>query len=123
GAVEMMRVLTAILILALQQGKTIPPPGVQIPAADRTELEAGVKQLGAEIDALKAKHADLIPDVQIYHKAVDWALRHDEFFNVKEVGAAKDLLKTGLDRAKQLADGKPAWTTATGLIPRGYVSK
>jgi len=119
----MTRALLAILILALQQGKQIPPPGVQIPPADRAELEAGVKHLGAEIDALKSKHADLLPDVQIYHKAVDWALRYDEFFNVKEVGAAKELLKTGLDRAKQLAEGKPAWTTATGLIPRGYVSK
>jgi dienelactone hydrolase len=119
----MTRVLLAILLLAFQQGKQIPPPGVQIPAGDRAELEAGVKQLGAEIDALKSKQADLIPDVQIYHKAVDWALRHDEFFNVKEVGAAKDLLKVGLERARQLADGKPAWTTATGLIPRGYVSK
>jgi dienelactone hydrolase len=65
----MTRVLLAILLLALPQGKQIPPPGVQIPAADRTELEAGVKQLGAEIDALKSKHADLMPDVQIYHKA------------------------------------------------------
>src|ERR1051325_8751920 len=128
----MSRVLLAALLLAFQQlvlseaqqgrvegGKQIPPPGVPIPAADRAELEAGVKHLGAEIDALKSKHADLLPDVQIYHKAVDWALRYDEFFNVKEVGAAKELLKTGLDRAKQLAEGKPAWTTATGLIPRG----
>jgi dienelactone hydrolase len=119
----MTRVLLAVLLLTLQQGKQIPPPGVPIPAADRTELEAGVKQLGAEIEALKAKHADLLPDVQIYHKAVDWALRFDEFHNVKEVGPAKDLLKIGLERAKQLADGKPAWTAATGLLARGYVSK
>ncbi|MBI3854254.1 MAG: prolyl oligopeptidase family serine peptidase, partial [Planctomycetes bacterium] len=119
----MTRWLLVAVLLSLQQGKQIPPPGVQIPAADRTELEAGVKHLGAEIDGLKAKHGDLLPDVQIYHKAVDWALRHDEFFNVKEVAAAKDLLKVGLDRAKQLAEGKPAWTTATGLVPRGYVSK
>src|SRR5262245_21055951 len=119
----MTRAILAVLLLAFQQGKTIPPPGVQIPAAERAELEAGVKQLGAEIESLKSKHADLLPDVQIYHKAVDWALRYDEFFNVKEVAAATDLLKVGLERAKQLAEGKPAWATATGLIPRGYVSK
>jgi pimeloyl-ACP methyl ester carboxylesterase len=119
----MTRGLLAILLLALQQGKQIPPPGVPIPAADRAELEAGVRQLGAEIEALKPKHADLLADVQIYHKAVDWALRHDEFFNVKEVGAARDLLKVGLERAKQLAEGKPAWATSVGLVPRGYVSK
>ena len=119
----MTRALLAILLLALQQGKQIPPPGVAIPDKDRAELEAGVKQLGAEIDALKSKHADLLPDVQIYHKAVDWALRYNEFFNVKEVPAAKELLRIGAERAKQLAEGKPAWTTATGLVPRGYRSK
>src|SRR5262245_34778277 len=119
----MTRAILAVLLLAFQQGKTIPPPGVQIPAAERAELEAGVKQLGAEIESLKSKHADLLPDVQIYHKAVDWALRYDEFFNVKEVAAAKELIKIGLERARQLAEGKPAWTTATGLLTRGYVSK
>jgi dienelactone hydrolase len=118
----MTRCLLAVLLLALQQSKQIPPPGVQIPPADRTELEAGVKQLAQEIGSIK-EHGDLLPDVQIYHKAVDWALRHDEFFNVKEVGTARDLLKTGMARAKELRDGKPSWTTATGLVPRGYRSR
>ena len=70
----MTRWLLALVFLALQQGKQIPPPGVQIPAPEGAELEAGVKQLAQEIDAIKDQ-ADLLPDVQIYQKAVDWALR------------------------------------------------
>src|SRR5262245_61534921 len=66
--------------------RRVPPPGLKISPADRAELEAGAAALGKEIDALrtelKSKPAllDLLPDVQIYHKAVDWALRYDEFF-------------------------------------------
>jgi pimeloyl-ACP methyl ester carboxylesterase len=33
------------------------------------------------------------------------------------------LLKLGLERAKLLKEGKTPWTTATGLVVRGYVSK
>jgi hypothetical protein len=108
--------------------RRIPPPGVAVPDADKAELAAGVEALGKEIESLrselKGKPAlDLLPDVQIYHKAVKWALDYNEIFNVKEIPVAKKHLKTGLDRAKQLREGAPAWNTATGAVPRGYVSK
>jgi dienelactone hydrolase len=113
--------------------RRIPPPGVQIPDADRKELERGVAELGREIEglktALKGKPAllELLPDVQIYHKAVDWGLRYDEFFNQKnpaaDVKAARGLLSTGMERATALQEGKSPWTTATGLVVRGYLSK
>jgi len=50
-------------------------------------------------------------------------LRYNEIFNVKEIPVAKKHLKTGLERAKQLREGAPAWNTAQGAVPRGYVSK
>ena len=65
----------------------------------------------------------LLPDVQIYHNAVRYALTYNEFFNIREVSVAKDLLEQGLERAKQLREGKAPWNTATGLVVRGYVSK
>jgi hypothetical protein len=108
--------------------RRIPPPGVAVPDADKAELSAGVEALAKEIDALRAElkgkpEAALLPDVQIYHKAIDWALRYNEIFNVKEIPVAKKHLKIGLERAKQLREGKPAWDTAKGPVPRGYVSK
>jgi hypothetical protein len=111
------------------QVRPVPPPGIKIPDADRGELQKGVAELGKEIDSLRAalrsKPAllDLLPDVQIYHKAVDWALRYDEFFDVKQVDVAKKQLALGMERAKELRAGKASWNTATGLVPRGYVSK
>ena len=109
--------------------RPVPPPGVTIAEADRQELMAGVAELGKEIDGLrdslqkKAALLELLPDVQIYHNAVRYALTYNEFFNLKEVPVAKALLKLGMERAKELRDGKAPWTTATGLVARGYVSK
>src|SRR6516225_3181928 len=92
--------------------RQIPPPGIRVPESDRAELQAGVKELGLQIDALRAdlkgKPAllELLPDVQIYHNAVRYALTYNEFFSTKEIPVAKALLKQGLERAKSLRDGK-----------------
>jgi dienelactone hydrolase len=109
--------------------RPVPAPGVAIPAADREELQKGVDALGKEIEdlrtALKDKPAllDLLPDVQIYYNAVRYPLKYNEFYGVKQVGTAKAFLKQGQERAKDLREGKSPWTTATGLLARGYVSK
>jgi dienelactone hydrolase len=104
-----------------QAPKTIPPPGIAVPAADRAELEAGLKTLQASIEKLKAN--PLVVDIQIYSEAVRYALQYNEFFAAGDIPKAKELLKHGQERADQLAAGKAPWTTATGLVARGYVSK
>lgn len=101
--------------------KPIPPPGVEVPAADRTQLEAGLARLSASIDKLKG--VKLLPDVQIFRDAVRFALLNNEFFKPDEIARAKDLLRQGQQRADDLANGRAPWTTATGLVVRGYVSK
>jgi hypothetical protein len=109
--------------------RRVPPPGISIPAIDRSELEAGVAELGKSIEALrselKSKPAllNLLPDVQIYHKAVDWALRYDEFYKTNEAQVARALLIQGMQRAEALRDGRAPWLTATGLVVRGYMSR
>lgn len=114
---------TALAQASAQQPpvKPIPPVGVEVPAADRTELENGLRRLKAAMD--KLKDHPLLPDVMIYHEAVRYALQYNEFFKLEEVFKAKLLLQHGEERAKQLAEGKAPWTTATGLVVRGYVSK
>lgn len=100
--------------------KQVPPAGKPIPDADRAELTKGVAELGAQIAALKGN--PLLPDVIIFHKAVDWALRYDEFMDAKHVKTAKDLLAEGKKRATELAAGTHSWTSATGLVVRGFRS-
>jgi dienelactone hydrolase len=101
--------------------KPVPPAGVEVPAADRTELENGLRRLKAAME--KLKDHPLLPDVMIYHEAVRYALQYNEFFKTEEIYKAKLLLQHGEERARQLAEGRAPWTTATGLIVRGYVSK
>ena len=109
--------------------RRVPPIGVPVPDKDKLELQNGLDALGKEIDALKlslAKKPDLlslVPDVQIYHKAVSYALKYDEFQKTNEFAAAKLLLQQGSDRAKQLREGKPTWTNVTGLVVRAFESR
>jgi len=111
--------------------RPVPPPGVAIPDADRAELQAGVEQLGKEIDDIAKEPKDrptlsyLLPDVQIYYNAVRYALQYNEFYGdpAKQVATAKAFLKQGHERAQALRDGKSPWTTAAGQIARGYVSR
>ncbi|HEX7900079.1 MAG TPA: prolyl oligopeptidase family serine peptidase [Planctomycetota bacterium] len=103
--------------------RPIPPPGVAVPDADKAQLEAGLKELRAAIDGLTEPNADLKADVEIFHKAVHWALRYNEIFNVREIPIARELLKAGMERAESLKNGLSQWTSSPGLIPKGYVSK
>lgn len=116
---------SALLLEAAQLKPTrVPPPGITFAEMDRAQLRAVTDALAQEINSLRsAKMSELLPDVEILHKAVDWALRYDEFYRSNEVGLARGLLKTGLERAKQLREGKPAWLSATGLVVRGYRSR
>ncbi len=116
-------------VTTVAPAKRLPPAGIAIAANDRAELTAGAAELRRRIDALAPTLAStptlarLLPDVEIYHKAVDWALRYDEFFDAKEVAVARRHLQTGHERLAQLRQGNPAWLEATGLVVRGYRSK
>jgi hypothetical protein len=109
--------------------RPVPPEGVTIKDSDRQELQTGVETLGQEIADMRKALAknpallDLLPDVQIFHNAVRYALTYNEFYDPKEVDVARKFLAQGMERAKALRDGKSPWTSQTGLVVRGYVSK
>lgn len=108
--------------------RPIPPPGVAIPGEERAALTAEAARLGAAIDEARARLAgkpalSYLPDVQIFHKAVDWALRYDEFYDAKQSEWATEQLKLGFSRLEALNQGKTPWLAQTGLVPRGYLSK
>jgi pimeloyl-ACP methyl ester carboxylesterase len=107
--------------------RPIPPPGVAVPEADRQRIQLGLDALAAAIDELKAQPAGpvshLLPDVEVFHRAVDQALRFGEFFQEREIALADKLLAEGLSRAQTLKHGDAPWTRQTGLVVRGYRSK
>jgi dienelactone hydrolase len=115
-----------VLLLAQDAAKVkpIPPPGNELSPADRAELEAGAAKLAKELESLRTELSGnpqllaLLPDVQIYHKAVDWPLRYRELIDPK---AARAALAEANDRVAQLRAGEPKWIHVTGV--RAYVSE
>ncbi len=111
------------------QVRRIPPPGIAVPDEVRLRLTGRVAQLGQALDALAGgedtprRPKALLPDIRIFHKAVDWALRHDEFFQTNEFAAADRLLDEASRRLSALEQGRPYWVEARGLVVRGYVSR
>ena len=109
--------------------RRVPPPGIKVPEADRAKLQEGVAALGAELKSLRGELASrpelvrVLPDVEVFHKAVDWALRYDEFFTTNNVKSGHELLRVANQRIQQLRTGSAPWINATGLAVRAYVSK
>ncbi len=114
---------------AVPPAKRLPPAGFAITKPEREELTAWALVLRREIDALSTELAATptllryLPDVEIFHKAVDWALRYDEFFAAKDVTTARELLGQGRRRAALMRKGQMPWLDDTGLVVRGYRSK
>jgi hypothetical protein len=107
--------------------RPVPPPGIEVPAEDRSKLEQALTDLGKSLDTIRASKnrnaTNLWPDVQIYHNAVRIALEHNEIWSTNEIKAAHQLLQRGLERAKSLEAGDAPWTKQGGLVVRGYISK
>ena len=107
----------------------VPAVGIEIPKNTRLALRERTDALGQAIDQLRVQFAEtppllrFLPDIQVYQKAVDWALRHRLFFKDSLFKNAVELLAEGTERAKQLANGKTPWTRQPGLIVRGYISR
>ena len=83
--------------------RQIPPPGVEVSAEDRAALGQQLELLAGRLTSLgqskDARAQSLLPDVEIFYRAVRDALAHDEFFSPGEVKSAFDLLRTGIERA------------------------
>jgi predicted esterase len=108
--------------------RKIPPQGIEVPREDRQRLKTAAEHLAQRVsEAKKSLHdksaRELLPDVEVCLKAVEYALAHDEFFSPKDADAADEILKLGEKRLDELLQpGSPTWVQQTGLVVRGYRS-
>jgi pimeloyl-ACP methyl ester carboxylesterase len=114
-----------VLVLATAVfGQSLPPTMPQPSGEDRKQLEAGLGELGRQIEGLRKDLKDrpnllgLLADVEIFHKAVRFPLEYGE---ICDAAKARRALETGMKRAALLRDGKTPWVSEGGV--RGYVSK
>ena len=111
--------------------RPVPPLGIEVPEDVRKQLGSGLEALRSDLDTTRAlftaakqtAQLALLPDVEIYHRAVHDALAYGEFYKPAEFKTAVALLEQGSDRLAQLRQGEPSWTSAQGLVARGYESK
>ena len=107
--------------------RQIPQPGITLTEKDKEYFEnknAELKQLIDQISRKKnTKLNELLPDVQIFHQAIKFALTHNEFLFEKDLKKAKEILTEGLKRGKSLLKGQAPWLMQKGLVVRGFISK
>ncbi|MDA0283844.1 MAG: prolyl oligopeptidase family serine peptidase [Planctomycetota bacterium] len=110
--------------------RLVPPLGIEVPENDRAELAEGLKSLDSLIGEIqktkgndRARRLELLPDVEIFSRALHQGLEYREFFSVNDVNNAKSVLHEGLRRASQLLKGEANWLTQKGLVVRGFRSK
>jgi predicted esterase len=97
----------------------VPPTGTPLGDADKARLQTALAELEKRIAA--ATPSPALNDVIIFTKAVSWALRFDEFWDLgKELPRADWALQQARDRLDQLAQAP--WLKQTGLGVRGFVS-
>ena len=99
----------------------LPPTGLLPPNALSTQLQERLSRLRMELAAIGSP-ANPNPDVEIYLKAVDYALRHREFYKEKDFDLAARLLDQAATRIAFLQQGKTPWENRRGLVVRGYRS-
>jgi len=106
--------------------RPVPPVGIEVSDEDRAELQAGLERLDKAIAQLSqrtdTRTQGLLPDVEIFSRAVRQGLEYRELFSPRDVESAKRLLEEGQQRAGALLAGAAPWTTQKGLVVRGYRS-
>ena len=111
--------------------RPIPPTdkALALPEADKASLPKELAELRVAIDAAAKAQAknprleEYLPDLEIFYKSVDWAVKYNEFFNKGEFKSAHDLIVEGKARTAFFLKGETPWTKQTGLVVRGYKSK
>lgn len=107
--------------------RKLPPPGVAIADDDRVRLKTSAARLARRLEAarkqLDARARERLPDVEIYLKAVQFALENDEFYDRKDPARADDLLRRASARLDELTAGKPSWLAKRGTLALGFRSR
>lgn len=108
--------------------RALPPQGIELSADDHRQLTEELTRVQRRRDKLgksqaSSEIAGLLVDIDIYLKAVRFALEESEFYRIQDVSVAHNLLKTAGERLDDLTAKRHPWTTAKGLVVRGYRSQ
>lgn len=103
--------------------RRLPPEGIKLSDADRKQIETALAHLEGRLSkfAQLTDQWDLLADVEVFAKAVRFALLHGEFYKPTDVKKALDLLAAGEKRADEFSTTH-SWTNQRGPLVRAYHS-
>jgi predicted esterase len=94
--------------------------------ATRKVIAQKTAQLGKQLDFMRRQSVrePALANVEIYHKAAVWVVRHNEFFTKTSAADTVRVLDAGLLRAGQLMAGESPWFQQAGQdVVRAYRSR
>jgi len=111
----------------------LPPAGID-PALLARELDSADRQawnvVPGRLAALRQRLEDMriadeavLGDVEVFLKAVEWAIAGDEWWDASDLKRAAWALDAAAERMDQLQAGHAPWREHTGLIPLGFRSR
>jgi dienelactone hydrolase len=112
--------ISLLFVAATSPSLPAQPPSPENAAAINSRLAELQKSLAVLRDA-GAKPAQLV-DVEIYAKAAEWILRHEEFYKPNYAADTLTALETGLRRVRLLDGSRPDWGAAPGKTVLAYRS-
>jgi pimeloyl-ACP methyl ester carboxylesterase len=101
------------------------PPPPQLTAEQKNQYQAKIDQLDTMVRGFQAQkvNEDLIADVDIYAKAGKWLLEFPRgFANAQSIAAFLGVLDQGIERGRELQQGRSSWVMAKGRKVLGYYS-
>ncbi|MCS6852992.1 MAG: hypothetical protein NZ700_17690 [Gemmataceae bacterium] len=118
-------VILAAVPAAFAQAPDFAPPAAKPPdRATLQAIEAKTAELAKALADLKAQGIpdDIRAEVEIYHKAATWIVRHGEWYQPDFARWTLETLDTGLERARQAPQAP--WRSITGrAVVRAYRSR
>ncbi|MCX7701958.1 MAG: S9 family peptidase [Gemmataceae bacterium] len=127
-----MRSFTCVLLFSFFAYQNL--PAQDLPTSGKTPPDDGViptlrerlQRLAQALDVLvrQGVRDPLLADVEIYRKALEWSLRHEEVRGRGDGDRLLSVADRGLLRASMLLRGESPWLFPAGqVVPRGYRSR
>ena len=89
----------------------------QLLTEETKRREADAEKTGRAVDT------QALADARVFTKAVEWILRHQEFYRPNYIDQTRRALKLGKERVQNLSENKSPWRNRTGSTVLGYISK
>lgn len=118
--------LGLLATLAVSAQNYAPPEPIKATEEQLQAIKTKASKLEFALASLKRRGVrdPYLADIEIYHKAATWIVRHGEFYKKDYIDATLDTLDRGLLRATQQGMGETPWVNITGAsVIRAYRSR